>query len=95
MLEQTKIGPARGTLGRPTLEDANHRSNADVHFVGYLLDRESCCSQSHYFITIEDPTRAPNSVPGLRAVRLGGLHASTDPLSNQFPFELRHGGEDV
>jgi len=55
MLEQTKVGPARRTLGQPTLEDANHRSNTNVYFVGYLLDRKSCCSQAHYFIAIEDP----------------------------------------
>ena len=58
-------------------------------------DLKSYRSQPHDFIAIEDPTRAPNGVPGLRAVCLGCLHAGADSFTNQLPLKLRNGREDV
>ena len=95
MLEQTKVSSARRTLGRPTLKHSNHRSNTNVHFARYLLNREPCSSHAHHFIAIEYPPRTPNSIPSLRAVCLRGFHPGADPFSNQLPFELSHGCKDM
>ena len=81
--------------GQPTLKDSNYSANTNAHLVSYFLNRKPGASQPHHFIAIEDPTRAPNCIPGLRAMGLGGFHPSADPFANQFPFKLRDCREDM
>lgn len=67
---------------RRRLQDKRDSSNANAHLVGYLLDREPRPSQPDHFIAIEDAAWAANCIPSLRAVCLGGLHASADTFAN-------------
>ena len=62
--------------------------------VGDPLDREPCSPQPHYFLAIENTARAPNRVPGLRAVFPCGLHAAPYTFVDQLSLELSNRRED-
>lgn len=78
-----------------SLEYPNNGADADVDLVRYLLDREPGFPKPHDFISTKDPTRTPNCIPSLRAVSLGGVHASADTFADQFSLELCDRREDV
>jgi hypothetical protein len=66
------------------LKYPNHGPDPDAHLDGYSFNREPSFTKPNDFITIEDPTRTPDCVPGLCAVRLGSAHAGADPFAGSF-----------